>query len=395
MDRRPLRVLLAAGDRNDHLRIGQLLSGTQRHKVALECATTYRETLAVVERHEHDLYLIDHDLSEVRGLDLLREALVKERQVPVILLTARQEWEIDDQAMQAEAADCLVKSELTSMLLERSLSHALERQRSRRDLQSRMAELECKNAESTAAVRAAREATELKNRFLANVSHEIRTPMNGVLGMTGLLRESDLSEEQRDWADTAFFSAECLLTLIDSLLDISKIEAGKLELERANLRPAAVVEDVIKLLSQRACSKGLALTCSICPEAYHHLSGDAVRLRQVLLNLVGNAIKFTERGSVSIAIRVCVSQEDTTTLLFEVLDTGIGLTPEAQARLFQPFAQADGSIHRKYGGSGLGLAISRQLVELMGGQINVESQPGMGSRFWFTSVFHRPASCLR
>jgi signal transduction histidine kinase len=183
-----------------------------------------------------------------------------------------------------------------------------------------------------------------------------------------------------------------LLAIIDSILDISRIEAGKIELMEGELRPAAVTGDVLKLLSERARAKGLALSHDFCAEAHCQLTGDAVRLRQVLLNLVGNAIKFTDRGSVSVVIKTLESSEPYTRLLFEVCDTGIGVTEDAKARLFKPFVQADGSITRKYGGTGLGLAISRQLVELMGGEVGIESRPGVGSRFWFTARFQRVVS---
>jgi signal transduction histidine kinase len=397
MDRRTLRVFLADDDQDDYVLTRDLLHGIERHRVDLDWAPTYQEALEAVERNEHDLYLFDYHLGQADGLELLRAALAKGCKAPIILLTGQEDWEIDVQAMKSGAADYLVKGDLHSKLLERSIRYALERKQAEEKLKSYAAEIEHKNQELAEAVRVAREATELKTQFLANVSHEIRTPMNGVLGMTGLILDSELSEEQRDWAETAYRSAEGLLSIIDSILDISKIEAGRLELDRGEMRPAQVAEDVIRLLSVRARAKGLALTCSTCPDACYSLVGDALRLKQVLLNLVGNAIKFTERGSVSISIRTMrapASGEDATKLLFEVADTGIGLTEESKGRLFQPFVQADGSITRKYGGTGLGLAISRQLVELMGGDIGIESQPGVGSRFWFTAVFQQAAASV-
>ncbi len=400
MDRGILRVFLADDDEDDYILTRDLLHGIERHEVELDWAPTYQQALEAVQRNEHDLYLFDYHLGEADGLDLLRAALAKGCKAPIILLTGQEDWEIDVQAMKAGAADYLVKSDLHSKLLERAIRYALERKQAEEKLRSYAAEIEQKNMELAEALRVAREATELKNQFLANVSHEIRTPMNGVLGMTGLLLDSELSEEQRDWAETAYRSAEGLLSIIDSILDISRIEAGKLELQNDDLQPAAIAEEVVRLLSVRARAKGLDLTCSACPDSWQQLTGDALRLRQVLMNLVGNAIKFTEQGSVSISIRTCgrrisVVGEDRIKLMFEVADTGIGLTEEAKGRLFQPFVQADGSITRKYGGTGLGLAISRQLVELMGGDIGIESQLGVGSRFWFTALFQKAAVYAR
>ncbi len=215
--------------------------------------------------------------------------------------------------------------------------------------------------------------------------------MNGVLGMTELLLlDASLTVEQRDYAETAYRSAEALLDIIDSILDLSKIEAGKLQLERVEFMPAEVVQEVLKLISGRARSKGLELNCHIAAEAHGELRGDPVRLRQVLLNLVSNAIKFTERGHVSVRVSVAETGYGALQMLFEVEDTGIGLTQEACGRLFEPFVQADGSITRKYGGTGLGLAICKQLVGMMDGQVSVDSEPGKGSRFWFTARFQRP-----
>lgn len=230
----------------------------------------------------------------------------------------------------------------------------------------------------------AEEATKMKSDFLANMSHEIRTPMNGVLGMLDLLRETAMTPLQQDWVETAHNSADALMDILNDILDFSKLEAGKFDVTQSDFNLVELIDDVCALLATRAHTKGLELNCAVPAPMPLRWHGDAMRIRQVLTNLIGNAVKFTEQGEVSVNVTRRPLNDLQDEFHFAVQDTGIGISEASQARLFQPFSQAESTISRHFGGSGLGLSISKKLVELMGGTIGLTSSLGQGSCFWFT-----------
>jgi len=323
-----------------------------------------------------------HDLLPTPVVDQLREAQEKARKTKAPQVV---EFNVDGRAGQQAYETRVVPLDWEHSIA--TLRNITARKNDEKRLQEYAQELERKNEELESALVTARDATQLKSRFLANMSHEIRTPMNGVLGMTDFLLGTNLTEEQQEYAGSIKKSADALLTLINDILDLSRIEAGKLRLDRVPFSLAATVEESSSLFALQARTKGLDFSSAVSTNLPDMLVGDAGRVRQVLTNLIGNAVKFTDSGRIDVEAEMVRASEDGFLVRFSVRDTGIGIPSEHQTRLFESFTQGDGSSTRKYGGTGLGLSISKQLVELMDGELGVESKPGEGSRFWFTANF--------
>ncbi len=390
-----------------------------------------RLALAAAVQNPPDLFLLDINMPEMNGYEVC-ECLKSNPELssaPVIFLSALSATEDKVKAFQAGGADYITKPfqleevqarvlthlnlhqlqrrlRLQNDLLEEAVSHrtkelndAIEQLESTHSqtlraldaeteaaqkLQEMNAQLVAANQRSNEMAAAADTANAAKSEFLANMSHEIRTPLNGIIGMTNLALDTKLTAEQAEYLQTVKLSADALLDVISDILDFSKIEAGKIELEEIVFSPTDCIEGALKTTRFRASEKGLELVCDIGAEVPHAVRGDPGRLRQVLLNLIGNAIKFTDEGGVGVKVVADVVEEKASELHFIVSDSGVGIAPHKVDMIFESFNQADASTTRHYGGTGLGLTISRHLVRMMGGRLWVESELGVGSRFHFT-----------
>jgi signal transduction histidine kinase len=363
-------------------------------RIVLHACTDPSDALSVAREIEPTLILQDLAMPGVDGLDLLEQyrAEPKLADVPVIILTVTEDARVKSQAFELGANDYLVKLpdqvELVARvhLHAKSYLHRKERDEAYVALRASERTLAANNAELLVLNQKLAEATAAKAQFLANMSHEIRTPMNGVLGMTALLMETALDAEQRDHVETIRSSSESLLTIINEILDFSKIESGHLELEDHAIDLEALVDEAVALVGPAAADKGIDLVAIVDPDVPERAMGDVTRVRQVLVNLVGNGVKFTKEGEVVVSLSAKADA-----LVFEVRDSGIGIPADRLHRLFKSFSQVDASTSRQFGGSGLGLAISKRLVDAMGGEISVSSEPGSGSTFTFTLPLRTPA----
>jgi signal transduction histidine kinase len=345
-----------------------------RRGYSVDVAGDGTAALGLVDSGHYDLVLLDVMMPGIDGMEVLKR--IRERhtmaELPVIMVTAKDEKDDVVSALKMGANDYVTKPINFPEVKARVTTH----------LRLKNMQAELKEAKDTAL-----RASGAKSDFLASMSHEIRTPMNAIIGMSELLSETSLDTEQREYVQVLRSAGEALLDLINDILDISKIEAGRLELEQTDFDVRELVQTIYKIMSTRTWQKGIGLDYAVGEDVPSVLSGDPARLRQIIINLIGNSIKFTDKGGIKLKVDRDKSSEDGRTLLFTVSDTGIGIPPEKHETIFDKFSQADASTTRRYGGTGLGLAICRRLCEKMGGRIWVESVPGEGSSFKFTASF--------
>ena len=373
--------------------------------------TDPRQVASICKTSEPDLVLLDLHMPHLTGVEVieqLRALDAHDTYRPILVLTADITPEAKRHALQKGASDFLSKPfDVTEALLRvRNLLETrhlhLQVQSHNRDLEKtvreRTKELEAtqkqlvlKNEELSLALAKASEVAELKSQFLANINHEIRTPIHGILGMVNLLTESQLNADQRECTDMLKTSADRLVKLMNDILDVSQLGAGKVRVQNRSFDLRLLLEEVSAVYRNRAHAKGLKFTTPATAAIPRLVRGDPARLRQVLDQLLFNAIKFTESGKVNLSAEIVHETSEAFALKFAVEDTGIGITEEQRTRLFEVFVQGDSSSTRRYGGTGIGLTLSKQLVELLGGDIGVDNLPAGGTKAWFTAVLEKPS----
>lgn len=381
----PLRVLLVDDDEDDYIVTRDLLEDIPGSNYQLDWADNFEDGCNAIIRQAHDVYLLDFRLGSHNGLELLAIAKDSDCIAPLILLTGQGDKEVDEAAMEAGAADYLVKSKLDALQLERSIRYSLNQAKMLEELRIEREKLSERVAERTRELSIANvelaKAAKAKDEFLASMSHELRTPLTGILAMAEVLARElygPLNDKQKHYLTTIEESGQHLLALINDILDIAKIEAGKLELNYSRVQIRAVCEGVLRLIKQNARKKSLNVELEIAQDI-DSVMCDERRLKQMLVNLLGNAVKFTPaEGKVGLSVK---RDNDGAHMLFTIWDTGIGIAEDRIAQLFQPFVQLDSSLARQYQGSGLGLALVDRMAKLHGGDVSLESVEGRGSRF--------------
>ena len=409
-----IKILMIDDDEEDFMIIQDTIAESAHHHYKIEWTPSYNEGLKDISKQKHDVYLIDYILGIKTGLDLVKEAIKMGCEVPLIILTGRKDIEIDKQAMLAGASDYMVKGTITGQMLESSIRYAIANARHRKEMKDLNAELEerikqrtfaleetlkdlkksqqelliaKKEAERTAEI--SENASKAKTHFLSNMSHEIRTPMNAIIGFTKVVLRSELNEKQKEYLNAIKVSGESLIVLINDILDLAKVESGKMTFVEEPFRLQTTISTMLQLFQARIDEKKLELSLQYDQKIPENILGDQLRLNQVIINLVSNAVKFTSRGKISVSVNQLEENDESVLLEFKVSDTGIGIPENNLNIIFEKFQQASSKIERVFGGTGLGLAIVKELVELQGGELIVRSTEGIGSTFGFTMNFRK------
>lgn len=408
MVRKEIRILMIDDDKDDFMIVRDIIQDVVHHKYTIDWRPSYEEGLKSIAEKNHDVYLIDYRLGAKTGLDLVKRAIEIGCEAPLIILTGENNFEIDNQAMNAGAADYIVKAAISGQMLESSIRYAIANTNHKKEMQELNAALEKRVKSRTISLeetlsqlkKSQIELIEAKNKaeiaantaelcsrsktdFLSCMSHEIRTPLNAIIGFTDVVFDTNLTKKQKEYLNAIKTSGNLLMVLINDILDLAKVEAGKMTFEYAPFNLSNSISEILQLFETKIKEAKLQLTFKFDPNIPEFLIGDSVRLNQIILNLVSNAIKFTKKGSINIAIQMLNEDNGNVTLEFSVTDTGIGIPKKNLSTIFDKFQQATNETSNVYGGTGLGLTIAKQLVELQGGTISVKSKVDKGSTFSF------------
>jgi signal transduction histidine kinase len=408
MIRKEIRILMIDDDKDDFMIVRDIIQDVVHHKYSIDWRPSYEEGLKSIAEKKHDVYLIDYRLGVKTGLDLVKRAIEIGCEAPLIILTGENNFEIDNLAMNAGAADYIVKAEISGQLLESSIRYAIANTNHKKEMRelnsalekrvksrtisleetlnqlkkSQIELIEAKNKAEIAANKAEL-CSRSKTDFLSCMSHEIRTPLNAIIGFTDVVFDTNLTKKQKEYLNAIKTSGNLLMVLINDILDLAKVEAGKMTFEYAPFNLSKSISEILQLFETKIKETRLQLTFKSDPNIPEFLIGDSVRLNQIILNLISNAIKFTKKGSISISIQMLNEDNGNVTLEFSVTDTGIGIPKNNLNKIFDKFQQATSETSNRYGGTGLGLTIAKRLVELQGGTISVKSKVDKGSTFSF------------